>query len=121
MTSNTDPELRPHWTEHILVKVVIIGFIVLALMIPSLMILNLVQERSQRKAEVTSEVSSKWGQLQTIAGPYISIPYYEEIKKTGSASEWKEHTLYFFPKTLNINGSLTPVVRKRSIFEVMLY
>src|SRR4030095_11542325 len=121
MKSNTDPEARPHWTEHIFVKVVIIGFIVLALMIPSLMILNLVQERSQRKAEVTQEVSSKWGQLQTIAGPYISIPYYEEVKKTGDESEWREQTLYFFPTTLNIEGSLNPVIRKRSIFKVMLY
>ena len=121
MTSNTDPEARPPWTEHILVKVVIIGVIVMVLMIPSLMILNLVQERSQRKAEVTQEVSSKWGQLQTIAGPYVSIPYYEEIKKTGKESEWTEHTLYFFPKTLNIEGSLDPIIRKRSIFKVMLY
>jgi inner membrane protein len=119
-TPSSDPEAR-HWTDHILVKVVVIGIITLALMIPSVMIHELVRERSNRKATVINEVSSKWGQLQTIAGPYISVPYYEEIKKTGSASEWREHTLYYFPKTLSINGSLTPVVRKRSIFEVMLY
>ena len=120
MTSNSDTEVK-HWTDNILVKVVIIGIITIALMIPSLMIMNLVEERSNRKTEVVNEVSSKWGQLQTIAGPYISIPYYEEVKKSGVASEWKEQNLYFFPKTLDIEGALAPVVRKRSIFQVMLY
>ncbi len=120
MTTNSESEVK-NWSDNILVKVVIIGIIVLALMIPSVMIINLVQERANRKMEVISEVSSKWGQLQTIAGPYISIPYYEEVKKTGDVSEWKEQTLNFFPKTLDITGSLIPVERKRSIFKVMLY
>ncbi len=120
MITQTDPEVK-HWSDHILFKVIIIGIIIMALMIPSFMIAGLVHERASRKMEVTSEVSGKWGQLQTIAGPYISIPYYEEVKKTGAVSEWKEQTLNFFPKTLDIKGSLVPVVRKRSIFKVMLY
>jgi len=119
-SSNPEPEVK-HWTEHILVKVVMIAIITLVLMIPSVMIHELVRERSNRKAEVVSEVSSKWGQLQTIAGPYISIPYYEEIKKAQGPSEWKERMLYYFPERLDIDGTLSPVVRKRSIFKVMLY
>jgi len=109
------------WTDHIVVKVAIIGFIILILMIPSLMILNLVSERAQRMRVVMNEVSSKWGQVQTIAGPYISIPYYEEVKKSDNETEWVEKELHYFPKTLNVNGTLDPIIRKRSIFKVMLY
>ena len=50
---------RKHWTENILVKVIVIGGIIIALMIPSIMIMNLVQERASRKQQVTHEVSSK--------------------------------------------------------------
>ena len=120
MVANNENEGKK-WTDNVLVKVVIIGFLILMLMIPSVMINELVRERSSRKMEVTNEVSSKWGQLQTITGPYIVIPYLEEIKYTNQASDWKEQRLFYFPQTLEINGDLTPVVKKRSIFKVMLY
>lgn len=112
---------KKHWTENVLFKVIIIGFLILVLMIPSIMINELVRERSSRKMEVTNEVSSKWGQLQTITGPYIVIPYMEELKYTNQASEWREQKLYYFPQVLETTGDITPVVRKRSIFKVMLY
>lgn len=114
------PEKKP-WTEHIMIKVILIGMIILALMIPSLMILSLVQERSYRKSQVAEEVSSKWGRMQTIAGPYLAVPYVEELKKPDQPSEWSEHLLYYFPDDLVITGSLEPKIRKRSIFEVVLY
>ncbi len=120
METNNSNE-KKHWTENVLFKVIIIGFLILILMIPSVMIHELVRERSFRKMEVTNEVSSKWGQLQTITGPYIVIPYMEELKYTNQASEWREQKLYYFPRELETTGDITPVVRKRSIFKVMLY
>jgi inner membrane protein len=124
MTENipsTPPVTPRSWTDHIVVKVAVIGFIILILMIPSVMIMGLVQERARRMQFVTNEVSSKWGQVQTLAGPYISIPYYEEVKKTDDKTEWVEKELHYFPKTLQVSGVLEPVLRKRSIFKVMLY
>src|SRR5688572_2259950 len=103
MEENT-PNPVKSWTDNILVKVITIGFLILALMIPSIMINELVRERSSRKMEVTHEVSSKWGQLQTITGPYIVIPYLEEIKYTDRSSEWREQKLYYFPQALEITG-----------------
>ncbi|MBK8832912.1 MAG: cell envelope integrity protein CreD [Saprospiraceae bacterium] len=115
------PNEKKHWTENVLFKVVTIGFLILVLMIPSMMINELVRERSSRKMEVTNEVSSKWGQLQTITGPYIVIPYMEELKYANQPSEWREQKLYYFPQILETTGDIIPVVRKRSIFKVMLY
>ena len=64
---SNDVETEPKkWTDSVLVKVLMIGFLILVLMIPSMMINELVRERSSRKMEVTNEVSSKWGQLQRI-------------------------------------------------------
>ncbi|HZV69933.1 MAG TPA: cell envelope integrity protein CreD [Saprospiraceae bacterium] len=118
--NKNDPEVKK-WTDNPLIKVVIIGFLILVLMIPSMMIISLVQERSSRKMQVTNEVSSKWGQLQTVTGPYIEIPYLEELKFNDKTSELIEHTLYYFPSALETTGSMTPVVKKRSIFKVILY
>jgi len=109
------------WTDNVLVKVLMIGFLILVLMIPSIMINELVRERSSRKMEVTNEVSSKWGQLQTVIGPYMVIPYLEEVKYTNQASEWREQKLYYFPHSLEMTGKIVPLVKKRSIFKVMLY
>src|SRR4029079_12613720 len=124
MTENIPPTpstAPKSWTDHIVVKVAVIGFIILILMIPSVMIMALVGERAQRMRSVVSEVSSKWGEVQTLAGPYISIPYYEEIKKAGDKTEWIEKEMNYFPNALQVDGSLEPIVRKRSIFKVMLY
>ncbi len=120
MVANNENEGKK-WTDNVLVKVIIIGFLILVLMIPSMMINELVRERSSRKNEVTNEVSSKWGQLQTVIGPYIVIPYMEEVKYANQRSEWKEQRLFYFPQTLEINGKINPAVKKRSIFKVMLY
>ncbi len=120
MEVNNENETKK-WTDNVLIKVIIIGFLILVLMIPSMMINELVRERSSRKNEVTNEVSSKWGQLQTVIGPYIVIPYMEEVKYANQLSEWKEQRLFYFPQTLEINGKINPAVKKRSIFKVMLY
>ena len=116
------PSAPKHWTENVLIKAVVIGVLILFLMIPSIMISELVRERSYRKQEVVNEISSKWGSLQTISGPYIQIPYLEELKyNDGKNSEWREHQLYYFPTTLDITGDVMPVVKKRSIFKAILY
>jgi inner membrane protein len=98
--------------ENVLFKVIIMGFLILVLMIPSIMINELVRERSSRKWQVTQEVSSKWGQLQTITGPYIVIPYLEEIKHQNQASEWREQNLYYFPQQLETTGSISRSLRR---------
>jgi len=54
-----------------------IVLISLILLIPTAMIKNLVTERELTQNKAISEVSSKWGDKQTISGPIISIPYYK--------------------------------------------
>jgi len=52
-----------------------VGLLALLLQIPIMMIGALVSERQERRQAAIVEVSSKWGNAQTITGPALVIPY----------------------------------------------
>lgn len=108
------------------IKLLIITVLILLLLIPSMMIKDLILEREQVQENAISEVSFKWGEGQTISGPFISIPYDRYIKKFNEKNaiyeivkvkEW----IHFLPENLIINGNISPEKRYRGIFEVVLY
>lgn len=101
-------------------KLATIGFLSLLLLIPAAFILDLIREREQRRTDAIAEVSAIWGNSQTLAGPFLTIPYYttEETKEGKTTSI---HYAYFLPDQLNITGKIVPEVRKRGIFKVVTY
>ncbi|MCB9305098.1 MAG: cell envelope integrity protein CreD [Lewinellaceae bacterium] len=111
------------WERHgATIKGVMIAFLVLVLLIPTFMIQGLISERESRQAEAIFEVSSKWGQSQTIAGPFLVIPY-ERPAHDQSGKEIGRSTHYacFLPDELSVNSQVTPEKRHRGIFDVVLY
>ncbi|MGV3588809.1 MAG: cell envelope integrity protein CreD [Adhaeribacter sp.] len=112
--------------NNIFFKVSIIAFIALLLLIPTSMIENLILEREATQEEAIKEVSSKWGEEQTITGPFISIPYYRYIKQyskkdsTDKIVQVKDY-LHFLPTELKINGQIAPERRYRGIYEIVVY
>lgn len=107
--------------ESLAVKLLAIGFIALLLLIPNAMIDSLIHERQLRQDQVAAEVSQSWGGAQAIRGPVLSIPYstwqtWDDGKRTET-----RHTAYFLPEKLNVTGNLKHQIRKRSIFDVVLY
>ena len=103
-------------------KMFIIGFIVLLLLIPMLFIGNLIQERQSRKDEVVADITQKWGKNQKIVGPYISVPYKEqEINPNTNVSHTVIRYAQFMPEHLNFSAEPITEIRKRGIFEVILY
>jgi inner membrane protein len=90
------------------------------------MIESLILERELTQDEAIKEVSSKWGEEQTISGPFISIPYYRYVKElskkdsTEKIVQIKEY-LHVLPTQLNISGNITPEKRSRSIYEIVVY
>jgi len=56
-------------------KVVVIGAIALALLVPVSMIRDLISERQARRNEAVGGIALGWGQRQALAGPFLSIPY----------------------------------------------
>src|SRR5262245_12887376 len=56
-------------------KIAIIAALAIALFIPVLMIQNLVAERQQRRDEAVNGIAEGWGKRQTVAGPFLVLPY----------------------------------------------
>ncbi len=112
--------------NNIYFKLGTIVIITLLLLIPTSMIKNLIYERETTQNEAIREVSSKWGEEQTISGPFISIPYYRYIKEfskkdsTEKIIQIKEY-LHILPSQLNISGNINPEKRYRGIYEIVVY
>lgn len=111
-----------NWAKgSISLKLFTIGILILILLIPSRMILKLVDEREERMKEAIQEVSSKWGEQQTITGPVISVPYKAKVKTDKGEVSEEIYYAHFLPDHLNISGSLIPEKRYRGIYQVILY
>ncbi len=115
-------------TESIMVKLISIGFLTLILLIPASWIEDLIRERQYRSDEVIREVSDKWSGRQMLSGPVLRIPFTKKEK----AKTWHEgkqveeiietdHYAYFLPEDYRVKSDITTEVRKRGIFEVVVY
>jgi len=65
-------------------KTIVIALLALALLVPVLMIQGLVAERQARSNEAIAGIAEGWGKRQTVAGPYLAVPYerhWTEIKR----------------------------------------
>lgn len=112
----------PFWQQFkLLFKGTMIGILILLMLIPASYIIDLVREREQRQAEVQAEVSGKWASAQTLTGPILVVPYQEMVQTTDGKIVTRELNAYFLPENLLVKGKLDPEVRKRSLYQVILY
>jgi inner membrane protein len=105
-------------------RVLFIGFVILLLLIPVLMIDNQIYERSSARQTAVIEVSSKWGNRQTVTGPRLVIPYYKiEHFKTSNGYETTRTKNYatFLPEQLQVTAKVKNETRYRGIYEIPLY
>ena len=56
-------------------KTLLVAALAGVLMLPVAMIRDLVAERQARRNEAVSGIAEGWGKAQTVAGPYLAIPY----------------------------------------------
>jgi inner membrane protein len=108
-------------SNKILVKGIITALIVLAMLVPTVFVSNIITEREQRQKYVVQEVSSKWSSEQTLTGPYLYIPYV--VKEKGDNNKEIDVTkkLIILPENLDVVGNLQSEIRPRSIYKVLLY
>ena len=104
-----------------LIKGLLIGFLILLMLIPAQLIIGLVQERKQRQEQVVEEVSSKWASAQVVTGPVLVVPYTSAFKGSDGKTQTARRNLYILPEHLRITGNVMPELRRRSLYEVMLY
>ncbi|GAA4464752.1 cell envelope integrity protein CreD [Nemorincola caseinilytica] len=107
--------------NRIFLKGLVVAGLVIAMLIPGVLIMNLVQERQKRQEEVVKEVCSKWADEQTLTGPVLMIPYTQEVSGTNGVKEKVVRRAYILPEELRMNGNIIPKVKKRSLYNVHLY
>jgi len=103
------------------IKALITGVLILIMLIPTVFVSNLVEERQARQEQVKNEVSSKWAGEQSITFPYLFIPYaISETQPNGKILTVKK-SFIILPENLNVSGSVVTQQRQRSIYTVLLY
>ncbi len=102
-------------------KLLSMAVVLVLLIIPSVIISTLIEERSRTADEATEEVGQKWGLSQVITGPMLVVPY-REMQPTGSTdtAPVTRHA-YFLPERLDVSGTIEPTVRYRGVYEVIVY
>ncbi len=67
------------------------------------------------------EISQKWGDRQTITGPFITVPFKTFFKDDDGKTQFNLNYLHILPETVDVIGEIKPEVRYRSLFEAVLY
>jgi inner membrane protein len=102
--------------------------VALALTIPLFSIWLLVYDRQSQQQEATGSITAGWGGPQVMAGPVLVIPYRADATETvvqngqsvtRTSQVTKELTLA--PEAVALSTGLRPDVRKRSIYEAVVY
>jgi inner membrane protein len=117
-----DPVWRRPLRESVLLKLVVIGALMVALLIPLVMVSGLISERQARHDQTATEVAHSWGLEQTLAGPVLKVPYVvRSIDEKGKEVSRYQVEVTFLPEELAIDGRIVPERRSRGIFEVAVY
>lgn len=102
-------------------KLALIIALSLLMLIPTIFIRNMINERQFRRDDTIREVTSKWGEEQQLCGPIILVPYEKTEYSASKRKVTYRHYFHILPEKLNINGELDPNIRYRGIYEVITY
>lgn len=110
-------------------RMIIIAALTLLMLLPVSFVENLIYEREARRDEAVQEISSKWGGTQTISGPILEIPYKTLVRQErqndkGVTTTFMEEItdyIHILPENLRVSATLTPEIRYRGIYQVILY
>src|SRR3989344_4700894 len=100
--------LKDTTRNSVILRLILIGVLSLLLLIPTGMISSIVYERESRSQEAINEVSSKWSNEQTVAGPILTISYKKYLKEKDNPTKVVETVSYahFLPERLDISGNI---------------
>ncbi|MEM8702761.1 MAG: inner membrane CreD family protein, partial [Pseudomonadota bacterium] len=106
------------------VKFILIGVLSFLLLVPSIFVWVLVEERADRAKDVAREIARSWGGTQEINGPYLVIPF-TETYTTGLGEEVETKTVrrtaVLFPERLTVGADITVEERQKSIYSLPVY
>lgn len=117
---------EPKWYERsILFKLAIIALLILALLIPSAWIQNLITEREGYSRRNADQANSNWSGGQQVQGPVLAIPYKTQVNITGAdnkvTTKEQDNILYVLPKDLHIKANVATDEIKRGVYRTTVY
>src|SRR3954447_25919406 len=108
-----------------LVLAIVVGFV---LTVPLFSIYLLSYDRESQSREAAASITAGWGGSQTMSGPVLVIPYRanatETVVQNGqSVTRTNQVTreLTLAPEMVELSTDVKPDVRKRSIYEAVVY
>jgi inner membrane protein len=101
-------------------KLLFVGFLSLAMLIPLLMIGSVVDERQGMQRGAAGTIASRWGGAQTVGGlvwlAQKAVPYHQEGKRR-TRNEWQAQV----PDEMDLHAALRTETRYLGIYEVPVY
>ncbi len=107
------PEPKPGLLDAPTPKLIAIGLVLLAMLIPHLMIGGVIEEREERHREVQAQIGASWGGPQLLVAPILAIPW--------TAGDARRGRIYLQPERLDAVVQLAPQTRRRGLYEVPVY
>lgn len=135
MNPNLPPEL-PHVPalrrRFLFFKLAGIGVLIVLLHIPLGLTRGVLRERQNYRREAAHEITTTWGQSQTVIGPVLAVPYAYRSNVVRSKVvagkvvqveevELVSATAFFLPERLEVNGPVNAEQRHRGIYDVIVY
>lgn len=89
---------------------------------------SLIYERQARQEDVKREIANSSAGAQTIVGPVLAVPYYEEYAETITENKVKktvisrdESTVYYLPENLELSGGFANEYKSLGIYKALMY
>ena len=109
-------------------KLLLAILVAAALAIPIFMVWFLVYDRQNQAQQATASITEGWGGPQAVSGPVLVIPYRATASDTviengRSVTRTRDvmRELRLAPEVMEVNSSVAPERRKRSIYEAVVY
>ncbi|MCR9243118.1 MAG: cell envelope integrity protein CreD [Rhodobiaceae bacterium] len=122
-SSTVRPSLRPSLHSPG-VKFFVICGLTLALMIPMLFVWMLIEDRQSYEAQVVQEVAESWGAEQSVAGPFLVVPFRGSFTSTQNGvttNVSRKDFLIVLPDEMTATVRSEVSLRERAIYEVPVY
>ena len=102
-------------------KIVLVGILALAMLIPLQMISGLVRERQNNADETVRAISDEWSRAQTLAGPRLVFEYEVTEKDAAGKTQVRKITRKIYPEHLKVDADIATQLLHMSIYDVMVY
>lgn len=107
--------------KSLVLKIVLVGVLALAMLIPLVMIDGLIGERQSNADSTVRGITHEWSRAQTLSGPRLVLEYEVTEKDAAGKPQVRKITRRIYPDHLKMDADIATQLLHRSIYDVMVY